>query len=49
MAMNIKVSHRHYTYVEKKKKKILKLSVYLHINKLVGKTNVIFHYTSFHL
>lgn len=48
MAMNIKVSHRHYTYV-KKKKKLLKLSVYLLINKLVGKTNVIFHYTSFHL
>lgn len=44
MAMNIKVSHRHYTYV-KKKKKLLKLSVYLLINKLVGKTNVIFHYT----
>lgn len=47
MAMNIKVSHRHYTCV--KKKKLLKLSVYLLINKLVGKTNVIFHYTSFHL
>lgn len=42
MAMNFKVSHRHYTYV---KKKLLKLSVYLLINKLVSKTNVIFHYT----
>lgn len=47
MAMNFKVSHRHYTYVKETTKKLnfFKLSVYLLINKLVSKTNVIFHYT----